>query len=112
MNRNEIDAVELAERTIWEGFRIYAQAPGTSIIDNDGVHAICTGVAYEGFNAAIGKGLIRPEQIDEVMDLFGDANVPMLWHLWPADHGIESTLLERGLVFYEAEPAMVADLAV
>jgi ribosomal protein S18 acetylase RimI-like enzyme len=109
---NEIDAVELAEQTIWEGFRIYAQARGASIIENEYVRALCTGLPYEGFNSAIGRGLIQPEQIDDVMDLFRNANAPMLWHVWPADHGIESALLERGLVFYEQEPAMVADLAV
>lgn len=112
MNRNEIDAVELAEQTMWEGFRVYAQAPGTSIVENDHVRGICTGVPYEGFNAAIGRGLIRREQIDDAMGLFRNANAPMLWHVWPADHGIESVLLEQGLVFYEEEPAMLADLAV
>ncbi len=112
MNRNKIDAVELAEQTIWEGFRIYAEAPGTSIIEDDFVSAVCTGVPYEGFNGAIGRGSIRSGQIDDIMDLFRAANVRMLWHVWPADRGIESALLERGLVFYEEEPAMVADLAV
>jgi ribosomal protein S18 acetylase RimI-like enzyme len=112
MNRNEIEAVEMAEQTIWEGFRLYAEAPGTSIIENDCVSAVCTGLPYEGFNAAISRGFPRPGQIDEVMDLFRGANVRMLWHVWPAHHGIESALLERGLVFYEEEPAMVADLAV
>lgn len=112
MNRNKVDAVELAEQTIWEGLRLYAEAPGTSIIENDCVRAVCTGVPYEGFNAAINRGSMPPGQIDEVMDLFRGANAPMLWHVWPADHGIESALLERGLVFYEEEPAMVADLAV
>jgi ribosomal protein S18 acetylase RimI-like enzyme len=109
MNRN---VVELAEQTIWEGFRLYAEAPGTSIIENDCVSAVCTGVPYEGFNAAIGRGSMRPGQIEDVMDLFRGANARMLWHVWPADRGIESALLERGLVFYEEEPAMVADLAV
>jgi ribosomal protein S18 acetylase RimI-like enzyme len=112
MPRNEIDAVELAQQTIWEGFRLYAEAPGTSIIENDCVRAVCTGVPYEGFNAAISRGSIRPSEIDDVMGLFRRANVRMLWHVWPADQGIESALLERGLVFYEEEPAMVADLAV
>ncbi len=112
MNRNESDAVGLAEQTIWEGFRIYAQARGTSIIEDDCVRAMCTGLPYEGFNAAFGRGPIRREWIDDVMDLFRRANAPMLWHVWPADYGIESALLERGLVFYEQEPAMVADLAV
>ena len=60
MNRNEIDAVELAEQTIWEGFRLYAQAPGTSIIENKCVRAMCTGVPYQGFNAAFGRGRYGP----------------------------------------------------
>jgi hypothetical protein len=42
------------------------------------------------------------------MGLFRRASVPMLWHVWPADHGIEHTLLERGLVFYQEEPAGTA----
>jgi ribosomal protein S18 acetylase RimI-like enzyme len=112
MNRNEIDAVELAEQTIWEGLRIYAQAPGTSIVESDVVRAICTGVPYEGFNAAIGRGLRARKRIDGVMELFRDASLRMLWHVWPADRELESALIERGLVFYEEEPAMVAELAV
>ncbi len=64
MNRNEINAVELAEQTIWEGLRLYAEAKDTTIIENDCVSAVCTGVSYEGFNAAIGRGSIRPGQID------------------------------------------------
>jgi ribosomal protein S18 acetylase RimI-like enzyme len=112
MSLNEIDAVELAEQTIWEGLRLYAEAPGASIIENDCVSAVCTGLPYEGFNAATSRGPMRPGQFDDVMDLFRRANARMLWHVWPADQGIESVLLERGLVFYEEEPAMVADLAV
>lgn len=112
MNRNQIDAVELAQQTIWEGLRIYARAPSTSSIEDGPVCAICTGVPYEGFNAATGRRPKQLERIDEVMDLFRRANAPMLWHVWPADREIESALLERGLVFYEQEPAMVADLAV
>jgi hypothetical protein len=55
---------------------------------------------------------MRPGQIDDVMDLFRGANVRMLWYVWPADRGLESGLLDRGLAVYEGEPAMVADLAV
>jgi ribosomal protein S18 acetylase RimI-like enzyme len=108
----KIDPMELAEQTIWEGLRIYARAPGTAVIESDNVRAVCTGVPYEAFNAAIGSPLMRPEQIDRVMDLFRAADAPMLWHVWPPGERVESALLEQGLVFYEEEPAMVADLAV
>jgi ribosomal protein S18 acetylase RimI-like enzyme len=108
LNRNELDA----RQTIWEGFRLYAEAAGTSILEDERVSVVCTGIPYEGFNAAIGRGPILPEQIDEVMDVFRDAGTRMLWHVWPGDRGIEPALVERGLVFYEEEPAMVADLAV
>jgi hypothetical protein len=112
MNRNENDVVELAKQTIWEGFRLYAEAPSTSIIENHCLSAVCTGITYEGFNAAISRGPMRPGQVEEVMDLFRGANARMLWHVWPAQQGTEAALRERGLVFYEEEPAMVADLAV
>jgi ribosomal protein S18 acetylase RimI-like enzyme len=111
MKPNKIDVVELAKETIWEAFRLYAEAPGTSIIENDRVSAVCTGLTYEGFNAATSRGSMPPGQIDEVMDLFRAANARMLWHVWPAERRIEGALLEQGLVFYEEEPAMVADLA-
>ena len=55
-----------------EGFALYAHARDTSIIENDCVRAICTGVPYEGLDAAVGTGLIRPEQIDVLGLVDGD----------------------------------------
>ena len=107
---DNIESAALAERTIWDGLQIYAHAPGTSMLETAHVRAICTGVGHEGFNAAAGVGCTPVEEIDRALTLFREAGTRMLWHMWPHNREIEHALLRHGLVFYEEEPAMVADL--
>ena len=108
-----MDGLLLAEQTIWEGLAAYGAADGTQLLEIEGTRAVITGSSYEAFNAVFSVEPAPLAAIDRLVGLCRDAGAPVLWHVWPrAGVQVERSLLERGLVFYEEEPAMLADLTL
>jgi len=108
-----LDGLLLAEQTIWEGLAAYGAADGTQLLEIEGTRAVITGSSYEAFNAVFSVEPAPLAAIDRLVGLCRDAGAPVLWHVWPrAGVQVERSLLERGLVFYEEEPAMLADLTL
>lgn len=101
----------LAEQTIWEGLGAYAAADGTRLLEIGGTRIVITGSSYEAFNAVFSVEPPPLPAIESLVRLCRDAGAPVLWHIWPhAGDLLERHLLDLGLVFYEEEPAMLADL--
>jgi ribosomal protein S18 acetylase RimI-like enzyme len=103
------DAARLVEETVWEGFRVYAAAPGVELCDTAELRRVVTGAGYEGLN-----GVLRapPDDVAAALEPFRRRSVPMLWHAGPLDGcELDEALLAAGLRAYEEEPAMVAALA-
>lgn len=81
------------------------RAPRTS--QSPGLAWVKTNAQHEELNLVLWS---TAENIDEASAVFGE--VPALWHSWPnhPEFSIERELEERGLLFEEEEPVMVADL--
>jgi GNAT superfamily N-acetyltransferase len=108
-----LDGFLLAEQTIWEGLAAYAAADGAQLLEIEGTRAVITGSSYEAFNAVFSVDPAPLAAIEKLVGLCRDAGAPVLWHVWPrAGEQLERSLLDRGLVFYEEEPAMLADLTL
>jgi hypothetical protein len=108
-----LDGFLLAEQTIWEGLAAYAAADGAQLLEIEGTRAVITGSSYEAFNAVFSVDPAPLAAIEKLVGLCRDAGAPVLWHIWPrAGEQLERRLLERGLVFHEEEPAMLADLTL
>ncbi|MCU4297614.1 GNAT family N-acetyltransferase [Brevibacterium permense] len=72
-----------------------------------GVAWVKTNAQHEELNLVLWS---TPKRIDGTIEVFG--RLPTLWHSWPnhPQYNIERELEERGLLFVEEEPVMVADL--
>jgi len=74
---------------------------------SSGLAWVKTNAQHEELNLVLWS---TAEHLDEANAVFGE--VPALWHSWPnhPEYNIERKLEERGFLFVEEEPVMVADL--
>ncbi|MGH3716183.1 MAG: hypothetical protein ACRDT4_22370, partial [Micromonosporaceae bacterium] len=104
-----LEAAALVDDAAWAAGRCYGAASHTAVEETARLRWLITGTPYEGLNGVYWAR--HATGIDEALEPFRQAEVPMLWHAGPTSPAaLPDALAAAGLRHYGDEPGMLLDL--